>query len=77
MLRPPSPYPFLDSRPGQIGRVTLIGAPLDNTGSFRPGSAGGPSGVRWASENLETYSPEQDLDLSEVSMGDMGDIALE
>jgi agmatinase len=74
MIRPPSPYPFLESKPGVIGQVTLLGMPLDRTGSFRPGCAEGPTGIRWASENLETYSPEQDRDLADMLVGDLGDL---
>ncbi len=74
MLHPPLPYPFLASTPGEIGRVTLLGAPLDRSGSFRPGCEEGPVGIRWASENLETYSPELDRDLEEMVVGDLGDL---
>ncbi len=74
MILPPSPYPYLASKPGHIGRVTLLGAPLDRTGSFRPGTAEGPHGIRWASENLETYSPYLDLDLEDLDVGDLGDL---
>ncbi|MHB9024315.1 MAG: agmatinase [Armatimonadota bacterium] len=74
MIQPPSPYPFLASKPGVTGRVTLLGAPLDRTGSFRPGAAEGPVGIRWASENLETYSPQLDLDLEDMTVGDLGDL---
>jgi agmatinase len=56
--------------------VTLLGAPLDRTGSFRPGSVEGPTGIRWASENLETYSPQLDLDLEDMTLGDLGDLDL-
>ena len=76
MITPPSPYPFLASHPGRTGRVTLLGAPLDSTGSFRAGCAEGPTGIRWASENLETYSPHLDRDLEEMSLGDLGDLSL-
>jgi len=74
MIQLPSPYPYLDSLAGRIGRVTLLGAPLDRTGSFRPGTAEGPSGIRWASENLETYSPQLDRDLEDLQVGDLGDL---
>jgi agmatinase len=74
MIHPPSPYPFLASRPGELGQVTLLGAPLDRTGSFRPGAAEGPRGIRWASENLETYSPQLDRDLEDLVVGDLGDL---
>jgi len=74
MIQPPSPYPFLASKPGKIGAITILGAPLDRTGSFRPGCSQGPTGVRWASENLEEYSPTLDRDLSELDLGDLGDL---
>ena len=76
MLHPPLPYPFLASNPGEIGRVTLLGAPLDRTASFRAGCAEGPVGIRWASENLETYSPDLNRDLEEMIIGDLGDLEL-
>ena len=74
MILPPTPYPFLASRSGITGQVTLLGAPLDRTGSFRPGAADGPAGIRWASENLETYSPTLDLDLEDLRIGDLGSL---
>lgn len=76
MNLPPLPYPFLASNPGEIECVTLLGAPLDRTGSFRPGCAQGPVGIRWASENLETYSPDLDRDLEDLRIGDLGDLDL-
>jgi agmatinase len=75
-ILPPSPRPFLASRPGERGRVTLLGAPLDRTGSFRPGAGGGPAGIRWASDNLETYSPDLDRDLEDLDLVDAGDCDL-
>lgn len=74
MILQPFPYPFLASQTGCTGQVTLLGAPLDRTGSFRPGSAEGPKGIRWASENLETYSPYLDRDLEDMLVGDRGDL---
>lgn len=74
MRQSPSPYPFLASNANEIGQVTLLGAPLDRTGSFRPGSSEGPTGIRWASENLETYSPYLDRDLEDLTLGDCGDL---
>lgn len=76
MNLPPSPYQFLASKTGCTGAITILGAPLDRTGSFRPGCAAGPSGVRWASENLEEYSPTLDRDLNDLDFADMGDLEL-
>jgi len=76
MICSPSPYPYLASQAGRTGQVTLLGAPLDRTGSFRAGCAEGPTGIRWASENLETYSPHLDRDLEDITLGDLGDLDL-
>jgi len=74
MLQAPTPYPYLTATVGVLGDVTLLGVPLDRTGCFRPGSAQGPHGIRWASENLDTYSPQLARDLVDVRIGDLGDL---
>lgn len=55
--------------------AVLLGAPLDVTGSFRPGTRFAPERVRAVSEALETYSPALDRDLEEVPFFDAGDVA--
>ncbi len=54
----------------------LFGAPFDSTTSFRPGARFGPSAIRHESFGLETYSPYQDRDLSELAVFDSGDLEL-
>ena len=57
-------------------QIVLFGAPFDSTTSFRPGARFGPSAIRHESFGLETYSPYQGKDLSDVSVFDSGDLEL-
>ncbi|MEN6475773.1 MAG: agmatinase [Syntrophaceae bacterium] len=65
---------YIAARPE--GKICLFGAPFDSTTSYRPGSRFGPTALREASFSLETYSPIQDGDLTDVSFMDLGDIEL-
>lgn len=56
-------------------KVALLGAPLDATTSFRPGTRFGPERVRQVSEGLEEYSPELDRELSLARFYDCGNVA--
>ncbi|OUM95859.1 MAG: agmatinase [Firmicutes bacterium ZCTH02-B6] len=56
--------------------VVLLGAPLDTTVSFRPGTRFGPARIRDVSDGLEDYSPYLDLDFSQVPFFDAGDVDL-
>lgn len=56
--------------------IVLLGAPFDSTTSFRPGARFGPGAIRHESFGLETYSPYQDADLSDLSVFDSGDLEL-
>lgn len=60
----------------QDAEIVLFGAPFDGTTSFRPGTRFGPSAIRNESFGIETYSPYQDKDLSEIRVCDTGDIDL-
>ncbi len=53
--------------------IVLFGAPFDGTTSFRPGTRFGPASIRNESFGIETYSPYQDKDLSEIAVCDIGD----
>lgn len=57
-------------------RVVLLGAPMDYTSSFRPGSRFGPKAVREVSEGLEEYSFYQAKDLRDFPFFDAGDLYL-
>ncbi len=56
--------------------IVLFGAPFDSTTSYRPGARFASKAIRGESYGLETYSPYQDKDLSEISVFDGGDIEL-
>ncbi|NLJ25689.1 MAG: agmatinase [Firmicutes bacterium] len=57
-------------------RLAIIGAPMDCTTSFRPGTRFGPGRVREVSEGLEEYSPYLDRSLKDVAFYDVGDISV-
>ena len=57
-------------------KIVLFGAPFDSTTSFRPGARFGPAAMRHESFGLETYSPYQDKDLTDLSIFDCGDLEL-
>lgn len=62
------------SRPSP--RFSMFGAPLDVSPSFRPGTALAPARIREASQSLEEYSRELDLDIRDVYLEDLGDLVL-
>lgn len=57
-------------------QIVLFGAPFDSTTSFRPGARFASRAMRGDSFGLETYSPYQNRDLSDVSVFDGGDLEL-
>lgn len=67
---------FLAAHPLPDAPVVLLGAPLDVTTSFRPGTRFGPPRIREVSDGLEEYSPVLDRDLTDVPFYDAGDIDL-
>jgi agmatinase len=58
------------------GAVAILGAPLDSTASYRPGSRFGPAAIREASYGLETFSLDLNADLDDCSYMDLGDLEL-
>lgn len=54
----------------------IFGAPFDSTTSYRPGTRFAPKAIRAESFGIETYSPYQDRDLTDISVMDSGDIEL-
>jgi len=57
-------------------KIVLFGAPFDSTTSFRPGARFGSAAIRHESFGIETYSPYQDKDLTDVPIFDSGDLEL-
>lgn len=58
------------------GGLAVFGAPYDCTTSFRPGTRSGPAGLRAVSFGVEYYSPEQDAELGDLALVDLGDLDL-
>ncbi|RBP45586.1 agmatinase [Garciella nitratireducens] len=54
--------------------IVIIGAPMDYTASFKPGSRFAPQKIRELSWELETYSPYLDRDLQDKKYFDYGDL---
>ena len=64
---------YMGSRRDPVGcRVGLFGVPYDGTTSFRPGTRFGPAAIRDVSNGLETYCPQLDRDLDDLSFADLG-----
>ena len=57
-------------------RVGLFGVPYDGTTSFRPGTRFGPAAIRDVSSGLETYCPQLDRDLEDLSFIDLGAVEI-
>jgi agmatinase len=76
LLRPVSTRFTLALERASGAAAAFFGAPLDVTGSFRPGSGAGPGAVRRLSDSLETYSPALDRDLEDLVLVDLGDLEL-
>ena len=62
--------------PYEDARIVIFGAPFDSTTSYRPGARFGAAVMRSESYGLETYSPGQDLDLTDAAVYDGGDLEL-
>lgn len=54
----------------------ILGIPFDGTTSYKPGTRFGPTLIRQATLNLESYILDYDIDLTEVKIADVGDLAI-
>lgn len=69
--------PFIgSSRDYRLARAVILGAPMDWSSSFRPGSRFGPASIREVSEAIEEYSIYRDRSLTEMEFHDAGDLIL-
>ncbi len=57
-------------------RIVIFGAPFDSTTSYRPGARFASRTMRAESYGLETYSPYQNLDVTDFKIFDGGDLEL-
>jgi len=61
-------------KPFNDARFIVFGVPFDKTSTYRGGSRFGPSALREASLNIETYSFRSRCDLEDVPICDIGDL---
>lgn len=54
----------------------ILGIPFDGTTSYKPGTRFGPTLIRQATLNLESYILDYGVDLAEVKIADVGDLAI-
>jgi len=61
-------------KPFNEARFAVVGVPFDKTSTYRAGSKFGPSAIREASLNIETYSVRSRFDLEDAQICDIGDL---
>lgn len=61
-------------KPYNSAKIVVFGAPFDGTTSYRPGTRFASKAIRSEAYGLETYSPQQDADITERDICDIGDI---
>lgn len=54
----------------------VLGIPLDNSASYRPGTRFAPTSIREASCNIEFYSLYSNIDVDNILYNDLGDLAV-
>ncbi|AIU70119.1 agmatinase [Thermococcus eurythermalis] len=57
-------------------KYVILGVPFDGTTSYKPGTRFGPTLIRQATLNLESYILDYDIDIAELPIADIGDIAI-
>ncbi len=57
-------------------KVGIFGVSYDGTTSFRPGTRFGPSAIREVSNGLETFCPQLNLDLENLTFADLGSLEI-
>lgn len=56
--------------------IVILGIPFDRSSSFMPGSRFAPPQIRVGAENVESYSPYFNQDLTNLKIHDAGDVIL-
>jgi agmatinase len=52
----------------------ILGVPFDVTSTYRTGARFGPTAIRQASLNIETYSFRTGIDVEDIKIHDLGDL---
>src|SRR5512137_521769 len=58
----------------QRAKYVVFGVPFDVTSTYRTGARFGPTAIRQASLNIETYSFRSGMDMENVKLHDLGDL---
>ena len=61
-------------KPFEEANYVILGVPFDVTSTYRTGARFGPTAIRQASLNIETYSFRTDLDIEDLRLHDLGDL---
>ena len=54
----------------------ILGVPFDGTTSYKPGTRFGPTLIRHATLNLESYILDYGVDIAELRIADIGDLSI-
>ncbi len=57
-------------------RFVILGVPFDGTTSYKAGARFGPTLIRQATLNLESYILDYGVDIAELPIADIGDVAV-
>jgi agmatinase len=60
--------------PFEQADYVILGVPFDVTSTYRTGARFGPTAIRQASLNIETYSFRTGLDIEDLKLHDLGDL---
>ena len=61
-------------KPYKDADYVILGVPFDVTSTYRTGARFGPTAIRQASLNIETYSFRTSLDVEDLRLHDLGDL---
>lgn len=77
-MQPFSTTLFADAEANyDFARYVIFGVPFDGTTSYKAGCRDGPSAIRVATYNLESYFPHYNIEMYDIPMYDMGDLYVE
>ncbi|MEI7542253.1 MAG: agmatinase [bacterium] len=62
--------------PYKTAKTVLVGLPYDGTSSFRSGSRFAPDSIRKFSYAIETFSHEQERDITDYKVADIGNLEI-
>jgi agmatinase len=61
-------------KPFKEADYIILGVPFDVTSTYRTGARFGPTAIRQASLNIETYSHRTGMDVEDLKLHDLGDL---